>query len=274
MERLLGRKVHSDILGEGTIIDAAETTNGIIITVEYSEPKTTKRYGFPTVLGKSIDYDDDLQHIADDIARAKEEALKKAEEERQVEDEAKLRQESDKILEQAKPIISGTARDGVFTSEKFNIYKVHQGKSYPLEFKGGYVWAPDDGIHYHERLKNIKPGDIIFHYADGNLVAIGEAVSGCFSYPNPYGLSISGWGHRGFRVEVRYQELQAPYSLTPHIPDIIKHRAPVYSSFDVNGKACLGYMYELEYTLAKLFKAGILALPQPAGVIRVLGRIV
>lgn len=247
MCRLIGKKVRNEQLGDGIITNAEDTKNGIIITVKF--PTEEKRYGFPTALGKALSSDDlELQRIAEEISEA--------------------------ALEEAKRIMAQIDRDVVFEANTGRVFKVHQGQTFQDEFMGGYLWAPADGLHHHERMNDLRPGDIVFHYAGGALVAVSEVLSACFMCPQPVALAGHGWGPVGYRVEVRYQLLDPSYSLAPHTPDIIANRAEHYSSFDHNGDACQGYLYELEHVLALLFKNGILATTPPPVVVRVLNRIV
>lgn len=261
-------------LGEGTIIKAEDTDKGIFITVEFPITKVTKRFGFPIALGKALSSEDEeLLTIAKEITKAKEEEKKVAEEKQKAEEEKKLIVKSENAVKNAEKIINSIDWNIAFNKNNCKIFKVHQGKTFTEEYKGKYVWAPASGIHHHEKMKEIHTGDIIFHYADGALVAIGEAVSDCMSYPQPTALYGHGWGHWGYRVNVRYQLLTVPFSLAPLKKDIINHKAGSYSSFDSNGDACQGYLYDLEPDIARLIKTAILKTSQPTGVIGVLNRI-
>lgn len=275
MYRLIGKKVRNEQLGDGIITNAEDTKNGIIITVKF--PTEEKRYGFPTALGKALSSDDlELQRIAEEIKKGKEESLNNAEENRKAEEEKALREKSRTALENAEELLKTIDRKRAFGPVEpgnYRFFKVHQGKTFDIECKGGYVWAPKSGVHHHEKMTEIHPGDIIFHYADGALVAVGEALGDCFDFPQPSALYGHGWGAVGYRVEVRYQLLSSPFSLHPYRTNIIANKNSAYSSFNKNGDACEGYMYELEYDLAKFFKSGILSTCQPAGVITVLDRI-
>lgn len=273
MNRLINKQVIHKNLGEGTIINAEDTDKGIFIAVEFPVANETKRFGFPVAIGKILSNDEELLAIANDIENAKKEAQKRAEEERKVQEVQKLKEQSERAVKNANDIINKIDWDTEFTSDASRIFKVHQGKTFEEELKGGYIWAPESGFHHHERMTEIHTGDIIFHFVNGALVALSEAVSDCLRYPQPSELYGHGWGHLGYRVELRYQKLSAPYSLNPHKLDIVEKRAGTYSSFDKNAGACQGYLFDLEYDLAKLFKGGILATAQPTGVLNILSRI-
>ncbi len=273
MNRLINKTVNHRDLGEGIIIKAEESNIGIAITVEFTNSNETKRFGFPIALGKAIAADDELQAIADDIAKAKEEALKKIEEERIASEEKELIEKSRKAVRDAEEKMKNINWNTVFTRKNFRIFKVHQGKTFEAEYQGEYVWAPTSGYYHHEKMTEIHTGDIIFHYAEGALIAISEAVSDCMNYPQPYALFGNGWGNVGYRVNVRYQLLAKRIPLEHYRDYIANHKANSYSSFDINGGACQGYMFDLEFDIAKFLKAEILKTPQSAGVINVLNRI-
>lgn len=274
MNRLINKKIFHKELGNGIITNAEDTDKGIFITVEFPITKVTKRFGFPIALGKALSSDDDeLLTIAKEITKAKEEEKKVAEEKQKAEEEKKLIEKSENAVKNAEKIINSIDWNIAFNKTNCKIFKVHQGKTFAEEYKGKYVWAPASGIHHHEKMTEIHSGDIIFHYAEGALVAIGEAVSDCMSYPQPAALYGHGWGHLGYRVNVRYQLLTAPLSLALHKKYIISHKAGNYSSFDSNGDACQGYMYELEFDIAKYLASEILKKSQPAGVVSVLSRL-
>lgn len=273
MQRLIGKKVTNIDLGEGIITKADDSNNGILISVDFPDG-VIKRYGFPIVLGKALSTDDeDVLKFAAEIVAAKEEALRKAEENREAAEEQALKDKSKSAEEQGNKTIANTDRKCVFSDKTHRIFKVHQGRTFDAEYAGGYVWAPQSGIHHHEKMREIKVGDIIFHYADGAIVAVGEAMSNCFAYPQPSELYGHGWGKVGYRVEIRYQKLARPFTLDAYRTAIISNRATSYSSFDSNGDACQGYMYELEIALAELFASELLRTNQPSGVIDVLKRI-
>lgn len=273
MNRLINKSVVHRDLGEGVIIDAADNESGIFITVNFPNSNDAKRFGLPMAFGKALESDEELIAIADDIIKAKDKAQEKAaaqkmEEEKKI--EAEKRQELIRTYEGMDGRIDWNKQ---FGSNDFRIFKVHQGKTFQQEYTGRFVWAPASGIHHHEKMTDIHEGDIIFHYANGALVAISEAMSNWFHCPQPASLAGFGYGIDGYCAKVRYQMLTAPFSLDPLRASIISSRAGIYSSFDSNGDACQGYMYALELNLAKLFKNEILRTSQPMGVITVLGRI-
>ena len=273
MNRLTNKTVNHRDLGKGIIKDAIDTEKGIFITVYFPDANETKRFGFPIALGKILEEDEELQALADDIAKAKEEAKIKAEAERKDAEEKELIEKSKKAVRDAEEKMKNIDWDTVFTCKNFSIFKVHQGKTFEAEYQGKYVWAPTSGFYHHEKMTEIHTGDIIFHYAEGALIAISEAVSDCMNYPQPSALYGNGWGNVGYRVNVRCQLLAKRIPLEPFRDYIANHKADSYSSFDCNGGARQGYMFDFEFDIAKYLKAEILKTPQSSGVVNVLNRI-
>lgn len=157
---------------------------------------------------------------------------------------------------------------------KFNIFKVHQNKTYASERRGGYLWAPASGKHHHERMKDIKVDDIIFHYSKQCIVAISEARSNCQSCMRPNELGGHGWQSNGYKVYATYNELYSPISLYSLNSQIRRLKSSYYSSFNTNGDGCQGYLFKLEYEIAKLIKEKILERNSSPEVKRILDRIV
>lgn len=273
MNRFINKRVNHKDLGGGIITEAVDTEKGIFVTIEFTNTNETKRFGLPMALGKTLAPNEELLSIVDDIAMAKEKSQEKTEAERKAAEEKRLIEKSKQAVKEAEEKMKDINWDAVFTRKNFRIFKVHQGKTFDAEYKGNYIWAPTSGIHHHEKMAEIHTGDIIFHYAEGALVAIGEAVSDCMSYPQPSALYGHGWGTVGYRVNVRYQLFSKRISLEPFKHYFITHKAGSYSSFDNNGNACQGYMYDLEFDIAKFLKVEILKTPQPYGVVNALSRI-
>lgn len=279
MDRLIGKKVTHAGFGEGTIIGTSISNIGKKISVQF--PSDEKEFPFPSAIGKFLEVGEDVQIIAEEIRIAEEAAIREAEEahqrseaERKIEEERKEAERRQKVIDNSLNIAKNTDRTKPFSKDAVRIFKVHQGQSFKIESVDGFVWAPDDTDHHHQKMKEIKEGDIIFHTVDGEIKAVGEALTNCYPALKP--ISHTGttkWGADGLRVEVRYQLLDPVLPLAPLKSAIVKMRAGKYLSFDKNGNGCVGYMFDLELDIARLFKTEILKTSQPTGVIGVLNRI-
>ena len=187
--------------------------------------------------------------------------------------EAKRKQEENERKEKDLVDIKASInRDVIFSSKPSQIFIVHQGKTYESEYEGGYLWAPQSGIFHHEKMTEIHKGDIIFNYSNG-IYAISEALCDTFKSKQPRELYGNGWDNEGYEVLARYELITPPLSLDPIKGTIVAKRSGKYSSFDSNGNANQGYLYDLELDIAKLIAAAILKRKHSARVESILKRL-
>lgn len=118
---------------------------------------------------------------------------------------------------------------------------VNQGKTYREERSGGYLWSPKrkrgpDGQAtvrnpFYEYMREVAPGDMVFSYRDGHVVACGLISSYCYESPKPdeFGKTGQNWSQIGWRVDVRYSDTSpfrpkdrldriAPFLTAEHAP--------------------------------------------------------
>jgi hypothetical protein len=67
---------------------------------------------------------------------------------------------------------------------------VNQGASYPRARAGGYIWAPGKSKAGHEvahwrTMRDLRTGDRMLHYANGQLRSVGQWVARRRSVPRP-----------------------------------------------------------------------------------------
>lgn len=182
------------------------------------------------------------------------------------------REENDRKEKELADIKAGVQRDVIFSSKPSRIFIVHQGITYKSEYEGGYLWAPQSGIFHHEKMTAIHKGDIIFNYSNG-IYAISEALCDTFKSKQPRELYGNGWDNEGYEVLARYELITPPLSLDPIKGTIVAKRSGKYSSFDSNGNANQGYLYDLELDIAKLIAAEILKQKHSARVESILKRL-
>ena len=282
---LINTKVQHKLYGEGTILSINDVQ---VMTIKFAIGE--KRFKYPEAFCKALEsavvaiqqeaeaaWTKNVEEIAEQAAR---DAANKNAARISNANKAKVSnvlhmytsEEKEKIEAKLYDVLSSIGKSIVFADKTQRLFMVHQGKTYYEESTGGFIWAPVSGIHHHERVNEIHKGDIIFNYANGALQSLSEALSDCFFSPRPQGLSGHGWDNIGYRVQLRYHNLSASLAFDNIRQQIINNRAHIYSSFDVYGNACQGYMYELEIEIARLIKAEILKSNQPKGVVDVLNR--
>jgi len=142
---------------------------------------------------------------------------------------------------------------------------VFQGETYAEEKLGGYVWSPQRNKNGRKNagyttMTNIHKGDIIFHNSNGKFMAIGVATSNCYEAVQPEELvranTTIDWEKSGYRVDVRYFELDTPLKVTEFKEWLQKHYL-VGSAFTKNGTGKQQYMCSLadEHAIFLLEKA-------------------
>lgn len=141
-------------------------------------------------------------------------------------------------------------------------YIVFQGRGhYEEEYACGFICAPyyDDGDrepHFWKRLTEPRPGDRLFHYSKGYIMAISTVTTSWRDFTIGEG---EEWSRDGRRVDCNPVVLDEPIKLSDFKEDIIKYKKEKYSAFNKHGNVNQGYLYELEPELAEIFRtaAGI-----------------
>ncbi len=130
------------------------------------------------------------------------------------------------------------------------IWWVNQGTTYEDAKNSGHVWAPlvqKNGIpaSHHAILEELRVGDIVIHYAKGEVRALGQVLSEADVTSRPFRHPEKGWEGEGRQVSVHYFELAESISLNE-----IKRRPSGIGPFNKNGEVNQGYMYRLPITWA------------------------
>lgn len=265
--KILGEAVHHRVYGTGEVID--QTTS--MITVRFPAKDAKFQYPNPDTFTKFLKAENpDVQAaILDEIRqeaelaakkRAEEEAHKKAEEERR----AAEQREAD---ERARAALANKQRS---SSEKKYVkqervpgkrmtFFVFQGSTFDRESRGGYIWAPvsnSAGLSFHhwDRLQDVRAGDIIFHGCDGFVQAISTARGECYDCHQPEELrSEDMWEPEGRRVDCEYILIVNPIKTALVRDDILRLCNVKYAPFDRDGNGNMGYLYELNRELARIF---------------------
>lgn len=126
-------------------------------------------------------------------------------------------------------------------------YIVMQGDTYKEEKAHGIIKAPMKDKagtvpHSWERVARLKKGDRTFHYAKGELVAVGTIRE------DAKAAMESGAGH--WESPCEYLELQEPLEIGSHISRLAPHFPLKYSAFQPDGNGNSGYLYPCNEQLA------------------------
>jgi hypothetical protein len=123
---------------------------------------------------------------------------------------------------------------------------VNQRQSWPVESTLGVLWAPLRGragqrVPHFDRLTMLQPGDTVFHYAGGCIVAVSEVMVAAEQRERPYEPD----GRDGWLVRVRVHELDR-YIPLHEVPETVRvASAGPGSVFDTDGGVGNGYLFEL-----------------------------
>ena len=135
---------------------------------------------------------------------------------------------------------------------------VNQKQTHRQEIGEGYMWSPkkqqDNKPHFsYEYMKHIEPGDIIFSYANAEIIAVGIAKTHCYSYPKPleFGKAGAYWSDEGWKVDVHYQKVSSPVRTIDYIdvlrPYLPSAKSPIRSE---NGRGNQAYLFNIDKSFA------------------------
>ena len=102
---------------------------------------------------------------------------------------------------------------------------VNQNQTYRHEVRGGYLWSPKRNANgarnpFYDFMREVAPGDVVFSFADTWIKAMGFVASHAYEAPKPLEFGEVGayWETIGWRVDVRFTELQLPKNV--HFTDL------------------------------------------------------
>jgi len=120
---------------------------------------------------------------------------------------------------------------------------VNQNQTFDHEFRGGYLWSPKRKSNqarnpFYEFMREVAPGDVIFSFQGTYIRALGIAQSHCYEAPKPseFGAAGTNWSDIGWKVEVRYFQLQNQIRPADDMP-ILQSLLPArYSPLQLTGR--------------------------------------
>ena len=119
------------------------------------------------------------------------------------------------------------------------------------------MWSPKrnsrgDHIRPYDLMRSIRPGDIVFSFADSLIKAIGIANSYCYEFPKPteFGNAGQNWGNNGWRVDVAFKEIINPIKPKSHINILRPYLPGIYSPLQNNGNGNQSYLFDISQDLA------------------------
>lgn len=137
-----------------------------------------------------------------------------------------------------------------------NYFLVFQNKSYKEEYKGGYMWAPQQNhtgqtFHHWTDMQNIKKGDIIFSSFGGQMLSVLIAKEDCVEHERPVDLDgLELWQKEGFLVDAKYVNLNVPITYKDYMDTILVLQGQKYAPFNKAGRGNTGYVFRVTTELA------------------------
>ena len=123
-----------------------------------------------------------------------------------------------------------------------NYWWVNHKQTFKQEISGGYMWSPKhraDGAssHYYENMTKVKPGDIIFSFAGGEIRVIGTATdrASSASKPSEFGSTGDNWSNDGWFVPVDFKYLEKPFRPKNYMDYLAPLLPQKYSPIQANG---------------------------------------
>lgn len=121
---------------------------------------------------------------------------------------------------------------------------VNQGENYKYESKGNYIFAPlldARGVQpgHWASVGKVNQGDIVLHYAKGELQAVSKVATKAIETERPDGKTK---GEKGLLLQTKYFSMPTPLPLKDLPQDLrIQEGGP----FNVSGGVKQGYLFEL-----------------------------
>jgi len=108
-----------------------------------------------------------------------------------------------------------------------NYWWVNHKQTHITEINGGYIWSPKterNGARsqFYINLTLVKPGDVVFSYANARIMAIGVVTSNHCEQTKPieFGNRGQNWTAVGWIVPIEWRKLPNPFSPKAYINDI------------------------------------------------------
>lgn len=141
------------------------------------------------------------------------------------------------------------------SSRGIRYWWVNQGRTYQQERAAGILWAPKVGRHgrsfpHWDAMRDVRPGDVIVHYASGAVRAVSTAATAAIDARRPVDLPEDLWDGEGRMVRAIYRDAAAPIPLADIPADLISHE-PSDGPFDRDGRVKQGYLYPLSDKLGQ-----------------------
>ncbi len=140
----------------------------------------------------------------------------------------------------------------VFQAQAPKYWWVSHNKMHRHEIEGGYIWCPQTTSNGATRetwtnVSRVCKGDIVFSYARQKIQAVGVATDNAAE-----ALALDGyssWNDQGWRVPIKWETLESPFSPKDHWGEIAQLFSRTHSPLREDGGGNLTYLAALSDTL-------------------------
>jgi hypothetical protein len=136
---------------------------------------------------------------------------------------------------------------------------VNQNKTFRQEIAGGFMWSPkqnSDGSRnpFYDFMTEVSTEDVIFSYAQSELIAVGIAVSSAYSSTKPRDFGSAGeiWSDEGWKVDVDFVNAKQRVNPRNHMSLIIPLLPEKYSPLQSTGFGHQRYLTSISSELGSL----------------------
>ncbi|MCA0919280.1 HNH endonuclease [Pseudooceanicola nanhaiensis] len=144
--------------------------------------------------------------------------------------------------------------------EGFAFWWVNNKQTYAHEIGGNYLWSPTEKSNggrneFYENMKRVRPGDVVFAFAGGEIRAIGVCSAPAILAPKPgeFGSAGEAWGNEGWRLPVEFIRLSQPLRPKDHISVLATTLPEKYSPLQSNGNGNQGaYLAAVPFDMAQV----------------------
>ncbi len=132
---------------------------------------------------------------------------------------------------------------------------MNQGRTYEVELPRGYLFAPlrdklGRRLEHWEAMDDLRPGDIVIHYARGAVHAVSTVRSAATSGQRPVPLP-QPWMNIGRYAPVDVTRATVPVPLSS-VPRVLRGVRP-HGPFDVRGEVRQAYLFPVAPEFATAF---------------------
>ena len=261
---LIGKNIKHKVFGIGPVV----TQEGIYLTIDF--PTNLLKFVYNEInFSKFLKAEDPEIHAAilkefeDEKEAKKQQELQEAMIKQQ-EEEARQKALAEQQASTKKPATKKSALKQERIPGKRMTFYVFQGNTFDRESKGGYLWAPICGKtgstwHHWTRMLDVQKGDIILHGCNAQVQAVSITRDKCYDCIQPAELRTEElWEPAGRRIDCEYLVLEQPIRTADYVDDILRLCNVKYAPFDKDGNGNMGYLYEINRELARIFLRGVM----------------